>query len=142
MGLPGATSGKESTCQCRRHTKCEFSPWVGKISGGGNGTPLQYSCLQKPMDRRAWWATVHGVTESDQTEATWHTCRYGEPRWRPPGWAETGAASLDGLQSPAEPEPHGSCRPSGLQGTEGSEEETPQPSLPHLPPTELGVVTS
>ena len=32
--------------------------------GGGNGNPLQYSCLENPMDRRAWWATVHGVAKS------------------------------------------------------------------------------
>ena len=32
-------------------------------SGGGNGTPLWYSCLENPMDRRAWWAAVHGVAE-------------------------------------------------------------------------------
>ena len=43
------------------------SPW------GGNGNPLQYSCLENPMDREAWWATVHGNAELDMTEATWHT---------------------------------------------------------------------
>ena len=40
-------------------------PWVGKIPGEGNGNPLQYSCLENPMDRGAWWAIVHGVAESD-----------------------------------------------------------------------------
>ena len=34
------------------------------MQGEGNGTPLQYSCLENPMDGRAWWAAVHGVTES------------------------------------------------------------------------------
>ena len=34
------------------------------ISGGGNGNPLQYSCLGNPMDGGAWWTTVHGVTKS------------------------------------------------------------------------------
>ena len=38
--------------------------------GEGNGTPLQYSCLENPMGRGAWWAAVHGVTQSDTTEAT------------------------------------------------------------------------
>ena len=34
------------------------------VSGEGNGTPLQYSCLENPMDGGAWWATVHGVAKS------------------------------------------------------------------------------
>ena len=36
--------------------------------GEGNGTPLQYSCLENPMDGGAWWAAVHGVAKSDMTE--------------------------------------------------------------------------
>ena len=43
-------------------------PASGRPSGGGNGNLLQCSCLENPMDRGAWWATVHGVTESDMTE--------------------------------------------------------------------------
>ena len=38
--------------------------WLGRSPGGGNGNPLQYSCLENPMDRGTWQATVHGVTES------------------------------------------------------------------------------
>ena len=40
--------------------------------GEGNGTPLQYSCLENPMGRGAWWAMVHRIAESDTTEATEH----------------------------------------------------------------------
>ena len=39
-------------------------PGLGRSSGGGNGNPLQYSCLENPMDRRAWQATVDGVAKS------------------------------------------------------------------------------
>ena len=39
-------------------------PGLGRSPGGGNGNPLQYSCLEKSMDRGAWQATVHGVAES------------------------------------------------------------------------------
>ena len=48
---------------CRR---CEFDPWedVGRSPGGGHGNPLQYSCLENPMDRGAWRATLHGFTKS------------------------------------------------------------------------------
>ena len=39
-------------------------PGSGRFPGEGNGSPLQYSCLENPMDRGAWWATVHGVAKS------------------------------------------------------------------------------
>ena len=39
-------------------------PGSGGSPGDGNGYPLQYSCLENPMDRVAWWATVHGVAKS------------------------------------------------------------------------------
>ena len=45
-------------------------PGLGRPLRGGHGNPLQYSCLENPMDRGAWQATVHRVTESDTTEAT------------------------------------------------------------------------
>ena len=43
-------------------------PGSGRAPGGGNGNPLQYSCLENPMDRGACTAIVHGVTELDMTE--------------------------------------------------------------------------
>ena len=39
-------------------------PGSGRSPGKGNGNPLQYSCLESPMDRVAWWAVVHGATKS------------------------------------------------------------------------------
>ena len=39
-------------------------PGSERLPGGGNGNSLQYSCLGNPMDREAWWATVHGVSKS------------------------------------------------------------------------------
>ena len=48
-------------------------PGLGRSPGGGNGSPLQHSCLENSKERGAWWATVHRFTESDRTNATQHT---------------------------------------------------------------------
>ena len=61
-GFPGGASGKETTCQHRRCSRCISG--LGRSPGGGNGNPFQYSCLKNPMDRGAWQARVHGVTKS------------------------------------------------------------------------------
>ena len=53
-----------------RDTGC--IPGLGRHPGGGNGSPLQYSCLKNPIDRGAWQATVHGVAKS-RTRASIHT---------------------------------------------------------------------
>jgi len=46
-------------------------PGSGRSPGGGHDNPLQYSCLENPMDKGAWWATVHkGLKESEMTEVT------------------------------------------------------------------------
>ena len=44
--------------------------WVWRSSGEGNGNPLQYSCLENPMDRGVWWATVHGVARGGHDSAS------------------------------------------------------------------------
>ena len=59
--FPGGTSGKEPACRGRRQKTCEFDR---RSPGGGHGNPLQYSCLENPMDRKAWRATVQRVAES------------------------------------------------------------------------------
>ena len=66
---PGGASGKESACQCRRHRRCRFSPGWGR-SGEGNGSRLQCSCLENPMDRGAcpWRDNPWGCQESDMTQ--------------------------------------------------------------------------
>ena len=48
-------------------------PGSGRSSGEGNGNPLQYSCLQNPMNREAWWASVHGVTVAHNWVTNTHT---------------------------------------------------------------------
>ena len=63
-------SFKEPTCQCRRPKRLGFNFWVGKIPEGGHGNPLQYFCLENPLDRRAWLAAVHRVSKS-QTFPRW-----------------------------------------------------------------------
>ena len=45
-------------------------PGLGRSPGDGNGSPLQYSHLENPTDRGAWWDTIHRITESDRTEVT------------------------------------------------------------------------
>ena len=52
-------------------------PGSGRFPGEGHSNPLQYSCLENPVDRGAWWATVHGVAESNMIEATQHACMHG-----------------------------------------------------------------
>ena len=64
MGLPWWLSGKESACNAGAAGDVGSIPGSGRSPGGGQGNPLQYSCLENPMDRGAWRATVHGVMKS------------------------------------------------------------------------------
>ena len=62
---PGGSNGKESTCNAGDPGPI---PGSGRSPGEGNGNPLQYSCLENPMEKGVWWATVHEVTEVDPNE--------------------------------------------------------------------------
>ena len=61
MGFPGGSEVKASDCNVGDLSSI---PGLGRLPGEGNGNPLQYSCLENPMDGGAWWATVHGVEKS------------------------------------------------------------------------------
>ena len=65
MGFPGGLYGKESACNAGGLGSI---PGLGQSPGEGNDNSLQYSCLENPMDRGTWQATVHGVAKSQ----TWH----------------------------------------------------------------------
>ena len=61
MDFPGDSDGKASAYNAG---DLGSIPGSGRSLGEGNGNPLQYSCLESPMDGGAWWATVHGVAKS------------------------------------------------------------------------------
>ena len=71
LGFPSGTGGKEPACEtvflqvesAGDIREVGLIPGSGRSPGGEHGNPLQYSCLENPMDRGAWWGTVHGVTK-------------------------------------------------------------------------------
>ena len=65
--FPGGSVSKESTCNARDPGSI---PRSGRSPGGRHGTPLQYSCLENPMDRGAWWTTVQRVAKSQMRLST------------------------------------------------------------------------
>ena len=60
-GFPDGSVSKESACNAG---DLGLIPGLGRSPGEGPSNPLQYSCLENPINRGAWWATVHGVTKS------------------------------------------------------------------------------
>jgi len=66
MGFYDGFTGKESTCNAAAAAAEDAGliPGLGRCPEGGSGNPLQYSCLENPLDRGAWQATVRGVAES------------------------------------------------------------------------------
>ena len=69
-GFPGGSVVKNP---CINPGDLGLIPRLGRSPGGGHGNPLQYSCLETPLDRGAWWATVHGVTKSRTQLSPRHT---------------------------------------------------------------------
>ena len=65
----GSIRGKEPPCQCRGHRVMYSVPALGSSPGEGHGNPLQYSCLENPMDRGTWWTTAIG--SQSQTWLMW-----------------------------------------------------------------------
>ena len=63
-GFPGGSVVKNLPANAGDARDMGSIPGLGRSSAGGNGTPLQYSCLGNPTDRGAWWAIVHGVAKS------------------------------------------------------------------------------
>ena len=69
----GGSDSKESTCNAG---DLGSVPGSGRFPGGGNGNPLQYSCLENRMDRRSWCSTVHGVTKTQTWLSHWTTTNH------------------------------------------------------------------
>ena len=70
MVFSGGSVGKDSACNVG---DLGSVPESGRSPGEGNGNPLQYLCLENPMDRGAWWPTVHGVTKTWTEQTDSHT---------------------------------------------------------------------
>ena len=66
MGFPGGAAVKNLPDNARDAGDRSSIPGWGRSPGGGNGNPLQYSYRENPMDRGAWWATIHMVTQSQK----------------------------------------------------------------------------
>ena len=92
--FPGCSVGKESTCNAE---DLGLIPGSGRSPGGGHGNPLQYSCLENPRDRGAWWTTVHGVAQSQ----TWLSER--QTQWQPLNDGGQGHAAEVWLRRPGGP---------------------------------------
>ena len=64
VSVKESEAGKESACNAGATGDLGLTSGLARSLGGGNGNPLQYSWLENPMDRGAWWATAHRVTKS------------------------------------------------------------------------------
>ena len=77
MGFPGGPVVKNPHANAGDIRDMASIPGSGRCPGGGHGNILQYSCLGNPMNRGAWWATVHGVAKSKmRLSAHVHVCAH------------------------------------------------------------------
>ena len=76
-GFPGCSVAKNLPANSGDARDLGLNLGLGRSTGEGNGIPHQYSCLENPMDRGAWCATVHAVTELDVIELTHNRTRLG-----------------------------------------------------------------
>ena len=92
-GLPRWLIGKESTCNAG---ETGLIPGSGRSPGEGHGNPFQYSCLENPMNRGAWWARVHGSQRVEYNLVTKQREKYAvykeEPEWG--RWSEGHRAQM------------------------------------------------
>ena len=94
----GGSDGKGSACKAGDPGS---TPLLGRSPREGRGNPLQYSCLENPMDRGAWWATVHGVEESWARLSNQTLCMERERELEPPFPRMVAGVGPGGWWSPA-----------------------------------------
>ena len=80
LHFPGGSEGKASACDAEDPGSI---PGLGRSPGEGNGNPLQYSCLENPMDRGAWRTTVHGVAKSQTRLSDYTQVNLSDPKVLP-----------------------------------------------------------
>ena len=111
--FPGGATGREPACQCRTHERRRLDPWVKKIPWRRAWQPLQYSCLESPMDRGAWRAAVHKVAKS----RTWLKRLSVHVAWLWTALSVLFEFSTLGEDSRQKQSPPGSCKPERVIGT-------------------------
>ena len=95
------SDSKKSACNAGAAGDVNSIPGLERCPGGGHGNPLQYSCLENPMDRGAWWATVHGVTKSQTRLQRLCTHTFGlDALWGVPVSLCTSPSPLHGTLKP------------------------------------------
>ena len=82
VAFSGGAAVNNSPANAGDSRDADSIPGLGRFPGGRHGNPLQYSCLENPMDGRAWWATVRGVAKS-RTRLSNFTFMHWRRKWQP-----------------------------------------------------------